>query len=282
MDDATVQEVVNLNNTLCSNIDRSGPLPFHESSGKILPGQNSLLQEEIIKIKQLSDNREMVLNAKKTKLFIANFTKIHQFKPMLFIPGESEPIEVILETKLLGYWLTSDMKPHKHVQYIVSRSLKRIFAIRRLKSAGCSIEDLIYVYILLIRSILETACPVFHPLLTNGDKENIERIQKIVLKIILGYKYNSYSQACQDLNLLTLDERRRNICLNFGIKCLSHPHHNTLFPRDPASGYFTRHPDIMKQPWCKTSRYEKSPVPYIAKLLNEHFCTSQLTLESQG
>ena len=77
VDDATVQEVVNLHTTLRSNFDRSGPLPFHESSGKILPAQNSLLQEEIVKIKQLSDHREMVLNAKKTKLFIANFTKKH-------------------------------------------------------------------------------------------------------------------------------------------------------------------------------------------------------------
>ena len=64
---------------------------------------------------------------------------------MLTIPGEKEPIGVILETKLLGYWLTSDMKSHKRVQYIVSRSMKRIFAIRRLKSAGCVLDDLVYM-----------------------------------------------------------------------------------------------------------------------------------------
>ena len=135
----------------------------------------------------------------------------------------------------------------------------------------CSVDDLVNVYMLLIHSILETACPVFQPLLTNENKESIERIQKIVLKVILGDKYLSYNQACNDVNLATLEERRTQICLNFGIKCLSHPHHKTLFPRDPDTGYFTRHPDIMYQPWCKTTRYSKSPVPYIAKLLNEHY-----------
>ena len=134
----------------------------------------------------------MVLNAKKTKMFIANFMKHHQFKPLLTIPSEVVPVEVTLETKLLGYWLTTDMKAHKHVQYIVSRSIKRIFVISRLKSAGCGVDDLIYVYVLLIRSILETACPVFQPMLTSEDKSTIERIQKIVLKIILGDKYVSY------------------------------------------------------------------------------------------
>ena len=182
VDDATVQEVVDLNSTLCTNIDRSGPLPFHESSGKVLPASNSLLQEEIVKIKELSDEREMVLNAKKTKIFIANFSHLHQFRPLLTIPGQQAPIEVTLETKLLGYWLTSDMKPHKHVEYIVSRATKRLYIIRRLKAAGCGDSDLLYVYISLIRSILETACPVFQSQLTEGDKTKIERIQKIAFE----------------------------------------------------------------------------------------------------
>ena len=102
VDDATIQEVVDLNTTLALNRDRSGPLPYHESSGKILPPQNTLIQSEIDKIKRVSDEREMVLNAKKTCVFIANFTENHQFKSMLRIPGQLQPIEIVRETKLLG------------------------------------------------------------------------------------------------------------------------------------------------------------------------------------
>ena len=168
--------------------------------------------------------------------------------------------------------MTSDMKAHKHVQYILARATKRLFVIRRLKSAGCGTTDLIYVYISLIRSILETACPVFQPLLTEGDKDKIERIQKIVLKIILGDSYQSYEQACINVDLKTLESRRIQMCLNFGLKCLRNPKHETLFPRaPPISTIGHLQPLMFKEPLCRTVRYEKSPVPYITKLLNAHF-----------
>ena len=50
MDDATCQEVIYLSTALASNIDRSGPFPFWESSGEVLPAENALLQNEIITV----------------------------------------------------------------------------------------------------------------------------------------------------------------------------------------------------------------------------------------
>ena len=78
MDDATLQEKINLKNDLATNIDRSGPLPCWELgakqvNGKVLPKENSLLQLKINKIKQLSDSREMTLNTSKTCLFHPTF-----------------------------------------------------------------------------------------------------------------------------------------------------------------------------------------------------------------
>ena len=70
MDDATVQEAVDLTISLATKLDRSGPLPWWESSGKLLPNKNTLLQSEIESIKMISDDREMVLNPDKTKLMI--------------------------------------------------------------------------------------------------------------------------------------------------------------------------------------------------------------------
>ena len=173
------------------------------------------------------------------------------------------------------------MKPHRHVQYIISRALKRIYVIRRLKSAGCASDDLIYVYVLLIRSILETACPVFQPMLTCEDKSNIERIQKIALRIILGNRYVTYDQACNDVKLSTLEQRRIEICLNFGLKCLRHPHHKTLFPCAIENGHFIRSPAVIQQTTCRTTRYQKSPVPYISKLLDDHFINEREMLETE-
>ena len=90
MDDATLQESIDLTTSLATKLDRSGPLPYWESSGKILPNENTLMQEQINKIKEISDTREMVLNADKTKLMIVNFTHSHQFQSLLAIPQSSK------------------------------------------------------------------------------------------------------------------------------------------------------------------------------------------------
>ena len=57
---------------------------------------------------------------------------------MLQIPGSQNKLELAFETKLLGYWLTEDMKPKKHIKYILSIAYKRIWAVRRLKTSGVS------------------------------------------------------------------------------------------------------------------------------------------------
>ena len=119
MDDATLQEAVDLRTALASKLDRSGPLPWWESSGKLLPNANTFLQSEIDTLKKISDDREMVLNPSKTKLMIINFTEDHQYQSLLTVPGSSSPIELAFETKLLGYWLTVDMKPETHIAYIL-------------------------------------------------------------------------------------------------------------------------------------------------------------------
>ena len=173
-DDVTVQEVININTALACNIDRSGPLPWWESSGKVLPKGNSLLQTEIESLKRISDNREMILNAKKTCLFVVNFTENHQFRPLLALPGESDALQVVFETKLLGYWLTSDMKPSLHVEFIVKKCISRLWTIRQLKKTGVCNTDITKFYTTMIRSVLETNCVVFNSMLTQQEEEDIE------------------------------------------------------------------------------------------------------------
>ena len=223
MDDATVQETVDLSLELACNRDRSGPLPFWELgreqvAGKVLPKSNSLLQKQIDTIKQLSDEREMALNTGKTCLFIVNFTHKYQFRPLLQIPGSDSTIDRVLETKLLGYYFTHDMKTQRHVEHILKIGFKRIWAIRKLKKSGVPDDDILYFYFMKIRSVLESSCVVFHSMLTQEEINDIERLQKIVFKIILDYKYSDYHQACLHLNVQSLQLRRVKLSLNFGLK----------------------------------------------------------------
>ena len=239
MDDATVQESLDLDNVL--TIDTV-------TGRKVLTSNTSLLQKEIINLKRISDSREMRLNCGKTKLFIANFTKNHQFDSLLTIPGQQTPIQTTTETKLLGYWLTTDMKPKMHVDFIVAKCYKRLWAVRKLKKTGVPSEDILKFYNMKIRSVLESSCAVFHSMLTIEDSDDIERIQKITLKIVLGSSYESYDSACNQLEIEPLKIRRHTLSLNFALRLLDSPQHQNFFHYTEKRDIFLRKQPLLHTP----------------------------------
>ena len=85
----------------------------------------------------------------------------------------------------------------------------------KLKYAGVSIEDLVDIFILFIRSVTEYCSVAFHSSLTIEQSEKIEQIQKTCLKVILGEMYVSYSAALEMTNLTKLSDRREKMCLDF-------------------------------------------------------------------
>ena len=213
----------------------------------------------------------MVLNPDKTKLMIVNFSKSHQFQSLLKVPGSSSSIELCFETKLLGYWLTIDLKPAIHVDYILKIAYSRLWTISKLKSATVNNDDIFHFYSMKIRSVLEYAAPVFSSMLTAENVADIERIQKIALKVILADQYQSYDQACQLLGTISLENRRKQLSLKFALACLKSPHHSHLFKQRLSPYYKLRKIKSFEEPFCHSQRYYLSPVPYLTRLLNEHF-----------
>ena len=84
----------------------------------------------------------------------------------------------------------------------------------RRASQFCSDHDeLKTIYCSFIRSILEYSSNVWHTSLTQENIDDIERIQKCALKIILKKKYIDYESSLQRLDMESLQERR-DILLN--------------------------------------------------------------------
>ena len=88
------------------------------------------------------------------------------------------------------------MKPGIHVSYNLKIVYSRLWSVSRLKSADVSEDDIFLFYTMKIRSVLEYASPVFFLMLTVQNITDIERVQKIVLKVILNDKY-IYYELCQ-------------------------------------------------------------------------------------
>ena len=178
-------------------------------------------------------------------------------------------ISIVESMKLLGVIVSSDMKWHLNTEYITKRGYSRIWILRRLKKYGVPTSELIDAYIQKVRSLLEMAVPVWNPALTRGEATLIERVQKSALRVILGDQYLSYNQAMMTLGLDNLESRREKLCVSFASKAANHEKYSEWFwtpDRRPDTRYQAKYTPV----WTRTTRYKKSPLPYLTDLLNNH------------
>ena len=117
---------------------------------------------------------------------------------------DNQYLEMVQITKLLGVYLTSDLKWTKHVTHICSKASKRLYALRLLKRNGVQSRDLQKVYCSFVRPILEYACLVWHSSISILLSDQIEHTQKRALRIILPNM--SYQESLSMLKLPTLTE----------------------------------------------------------------------------
>ena len=143
--------------------------------------------------------------------------------------------------------------------------------ITKLKYVGVSLEDLIDINILFIRSVTEYCAVAFHSSLTQDQSDKLEGIQKTCLKVILGEMYVNYQAALEMCGLQTLYGRRQKRCLDFAIKSVKHPRNRRLFPLNPVSNdHFLREKQLFRVNFARTDAYKDSTIPYCQRLLNDH------------
>ena len=181
-------------------------MPEHN---QYIPGENLKSQEYLSKIKQWTDNQKMILNEKKSKLMIFNFSEKYQFGTRLELNGQN--LDVVQKAKFLGVIITNDLKWDANTESLVKRANKRMELLRKVSSFGTSKDEKRNIYILFIRSILEQSCVVWHSSLTKANEEDLERVQKSAIRIILGRNYDDYSKALSEVNSDLLKYRRQEL-----------------------------------------------------------------------
>ena len=156
------------------------PLTYHERTGHI-QSRNVMLpaQIELDKVAIYCNTYEMMINASKTVTMLFNTSKKIDFLPRLKI-GNDNYLEVVSRYKLLGVIIQNDLKWNANTSNICHKGFARLWMLRRLKSLGASMEELVDVYIKQVRSVLELAVPVWEPGLTKSEKGQLERVQKYV------------------------------------------------------------------------------------------------------
>merc|ERR1711884_139113 len=114
----------------------------------------------------------------------------------------------------------SDLKWNLNTEKIVKRANMRMKILHTAAKFTSNISDLKIIYNQYIRSVLEYGSNVWHSGLTQQNRNDIERLQRGAVKIILKNNYESYKSALKFLNMDSLDHRREKMNLTFAKKCL--------------------------------------------------------------
>ena len=229
MDDLTILEIIQLASVGMASYNIKSHVPSN------IPNHNQLINSEhlettkyLSEINDWTERNLMKLNQKKTKQIIFNYNKGKQFTTEVTL--KNEPLEKVDEVKLLGVVISNDLKWHKNTIYLAKKANKKMRMLHIAAKFTKNREHLKHIYKTFVRSNLEFSSTVWHSSLTQTDRQDLERIQKAAVKIILRSDYTNYEQALNILNIESLDQRRETMALKFAKNSLNDKHFSKLFP----------------------------------------------------
>ena len=179
------------------------------------PGAISHLQDSVnIAVRWTRDN-DMRINTSKTKemfiCFCRDQTHHNNDLPYTIIDGAT--IKRVKHTKVLGVIIFSYLTWNEHVDYIISKASKRLYMMYQLKRAGVHQDDLVRIYVSVIRPILEYACPAWSTNIPQYLSDNIELVQKRALKSIFPSQH--YTNILTNVKIPSLAKRWVQLCKDY-------------------------------------------------------------------
>ena len=270
IDDMTLCNAVNLKTALVRE-DRpvSRPLPFHARTEHRLPRNRNSMQDELDELSKYTENHLMAINKMKTKAMLCNSRTKWDFVPELTLDGHNN-LEIVDEVKIVGFILRNDMKTCSNTTYITTKAYKRMWLIRRLKAMGASTTQLLDCLQKQILSVLWLGAPAWYCMLTQYEKNDLDRVLKVGLRIIYGDSYGGFENAL----LLSMIKRPTvmlsKITEKFALKSMKHEKFRHWFQEQDTQTVNTRrkknkYVDI----YARTDRYGRSPIPQLTSLLNK-------------
>ena len=269
VDDLTTLEIINLLTIGLSSffMKRQVPsdIPVH---GQFIEGEKLKSQNYLNQINEWTDNHKMIISEKKTKAMLFNFTDNYQFTTRLDLKGSN--VEIVDKMKILGTIVDSKLSWDDNCSLIIKKVNARMQLIRSLQSFGASVQEMVHMWVLFCRSVLEQSCVVWGTSLNQENKDDLERTQKTFSKLILREKYKNYDNALMVLNLDTLEKRRQDLILKFAKTGIKNGTLSDLFPiNDKTHKMQTRDDEVYKVNFANTNRLKHSSIVKMQNMLNE-------------
>ena len=203
---------------------------------------------------------------------IINFTDKHQFHTRLQLKGQT--IEIVPKMKILGTVVTDRLSWDENCAILVKKVNAWMQLLKTVWSFGFSKEELVHLWKIFCRSILEQTCVLWDSGLTEQNRTDLERTQKTFTKLVLQEEYTDYKSALLTLQLETLEIRQKTLSLNFAMFSLADGLLRDLFPlRRKAHLMKTRSKDKYKITHANTERFKNSHVLTKQSMLNREELT---------
>ena len=204
VDDLSLLEIINLISIGLSSYNFKHHVASDIAINELyLPTENTKSEKYLAALEDSTNKNKMKL--------IFNETDNYQFSTRFTL--ENSVLEIVEETCLLGVKISSDLSWYRNTEYMVKRAYQRMVILNTLYSYNVPVEDLVIIYFLYIRSLVEQNSNVWTHSITQEETNDIERIQKVACRIILKDDYDGYDSALAKLNLETLETRRQSLSL---------------------------------------------------------------------
>ena len=149
--------------------------------------------------------------------------------------------------------------------------MRKMWLLRRLKKLKLDFHTILDFYLKEIRPVSEHGVAVWNSSLTKHQSNEIEKIQKVAFRIILGDEYISYDAACTFLNVMPLRYRRTELCTSFAIKLYGSSRGADFFlPATRNVNSRNRNRKLVIEQKCNTKRLYNAPHNYLARLINKN------------
>ena len=266
IDDLSFLDIIHLISVGLISYDLNSHIPSDIASHNMfLPPEKTSSQSHLDQIADWTKEAKMKLNTEKSKYMIVNFTRDHQFSTRLKL--ENKLLQQVRETRLLGVIINDDLTWHSNTQSLVKKANARMLILHNLVSFALPIKELVDIYILYIRSVLEYSAVVWHSSLNQDDSNALERVQKTALRIILQEQYVDYHHALNLVGLPSLVKKRELLCINFATQCIKNRKMADMFPLKSKLVNTRVHEKYYVTP-AFTDRLKYSSIPYMQRLLN--------------
>ena len=229
VDDKSLLEVINLVNIGIASHNVRARVPSNiPVSNVFIPSENLKTQKHMHDIQRWTENKQMLLNVRKTKNMTFNFSKNLQFSTNIQLGNES--VETVNEAKLLGTTITDNLSWSKNSSILVKQGNIRMQFLHKASKFTNNVRDLKQIYISQIRSKLEQSAVEWHSSLTKKNESDLERSTRDALRVILKDRNLSYSDALLTLKMKSLKDWREDLYLRFAKNCLKVEKLKTFFP----------------------------------------------------